>query len=114
MKHNITQFIEAFESNPIPITLSGKDYIINKIENQFIVFPRLCPHANGDLLKATTINWQLTCMNHGLCFDLRSGKLITESLDVDILENINNTEILKLKIDIYNIMYEDNKWYVSI
>ena len=51
----------------------GKDWVVDLVDGEWLVFPALCPHQLAPLADADITNGVLTCPWHGYQFDVRSG-----------------------------------------
>ena len=64
----------AEEKLPFAIRLSGREYLVNRDNANWYVYPARCPHLLGPLHNVPIKNRAITCPWHGFEFDLLSGK----------------------------------------
>jgi len=115
MKHRISDYISSFKSGLSLVSLEGREYLLGKNSTSYLLFSRLCPHAKGDLFKARRESEDtLVCLNHGLCFNLQSGRLDLSELEAEVLETLDPQILDKIRLQIY-IPYRDGEdWYVDL
>lgn len=62
---------------PLKITLSGREYLVNKEKRQWYAYPSRCPHLLGPFLDSQITDGVVVCPWHGFEFDLKTGAQIT-------------------------------------
>jgi len=67
-----------------------------------------CPHAKGRLMEGRVENGTITCLNHGSCFDMKTGSLRIDMLDEDLLESIDIDNLPFGPLRIFPVRIEDN------
>lgn len=70
-------------------TVNGQEILVIKSGDRFFAVSNICPHAGGKLIKGRVDDGTITCMEHGLCFDLQSGAVRSDQIDEDLLEMID-------------------------
>lgn len=55
------------------VQVDGNPVVLTRIENQLFAFSALCPHSLGDLSHGSIHNGEITCPEHGWCFNILSG-----------------------------------------
>ena len=76
IKTALKKVIEV-ESQPILIIYhNDKVYAVDNV----------CPHAKGHLNEGRVEDGTLTCINHGTCFDLETGKVRIDRIDEELAE----------------------------
>ncbi|MEM7099479.1 MAG: Rieske (2Fe-2S) protein [Pseudomonadota bacterium] len=64
---------------PTQISLSGRDYYLNKHQHEWVVYPTLCPHQLGPLNGGIDEHGVIYCPWHGYGFDVKTGACTTGS-----------------------------------
>lgn len=62
------------EELPFEVRLSGREYLVNKDDASWYVYPARCPHLLGPFHNVSIKDKAITCPWHGFEFDLLSGK----------------------------------------
>lgn len=58
---------------PLTFTLRGREYVLARVQDQPVAFPRQCPHQFGPLDAGRLQGSVVTCPWHGYRFDVRTG-----------------------------------------
>lgn len=94
-------------------TVNGKEILVIRTGGQTYAVSNICPHAGGRLIKGHVDTGTITCIEHGLCFDLQSGAVRLDQLDEDLLEmiDVNNCPVGPLKT--YDTVIENGILYLN-
>ncbi|MEM8499995.1 MAG: Rieske (2Fe-2S) protein [Pseudomonadota bacterium] len=76
--------LEALESGSV-VTYRGRDYVLRCLAedsvhatlDDWVVYPRLCPHQLGPLDEGDVVDGVVSCPWHGYKFDVRTGENLT-------------------------------------
>ncbi|WP_066630882.1 Rieske (2Fe-2S) protein [Labilibacter marinus] len=63
-------------------------------QNTVFAVDNVCPHAKGHLSEGRLEEGSITCLNHGTCFDLRTGKVRMDMIDEDMAEMFEDLDDL--------------------
>ena len=61
---------------PHYVEFGGRDYVVQEVDSELVVYPAICPHQSGPLAKAELNNGVVICPWHGYEFDVRTGRLV--------------------------------------
>ena len=64
---------------PMPVTLSGRQFMVNRHQGQWLAYPAACPHQLGPLTGDIDEHGQVHCPWHGYAFDVTTGECTTGS-----------------------------------
>ena len=64
-------------SLPLDVAVAGRQFILNQMAGELVVYPALCPHQLGPLTGAEIIDGTVSCPWHGYAFDVRTGDCVT-------------------------------------
>lgn len=59
---------------PCKVSLSGREFILNRMSEGWVVYPAQCPHQLGPLDEAHLQDGQVRCPWHGFKFDVLTGE----------------------------------------
>jgi nitrite reductase/ring-hydroxylating ferredoxin subunit len=59
---------------PLRVSYAGRLVAVTRLEEQWIAFDALCPHALGPLDAGAIADGRVVCPWHGYAFDLRTGR----------------------------------------
>ncbi len=59
---------------PVAVVLAGRDFLVNRFADEWVVYPAACPHQLGPLTDPINEQGEVTCPWHGYRFDVRSGR----------------------------------------
>jgi len=76
------------------VVVDGKDLLVIQTSERIYAVSNICPHAGGKLIKGRVDGGTITCIEHGLCFDLKSGAMRLDAMDEDLLEMMGNAQSL--------------------
>ncbi len=62
---------------PSTVVLSGREYVVAEVAGELVVYPAVCPHQAGPLVRAELKNGIVVCPWHGYGFDVRTGDCVT-------------------------------------
>lgn len=65
--------VPADSDLPMAFTLSGRDFMLSRYADQWIVYPAACPHQLGPLTADVTADGEVVCPWHGYRFDVVTG-----------------------------------------
>jgi nitrite reductase/ring-hydroxylating ferredoxin subunit len=65
---------ESPVDQPQPVTVEGRDLIIFRHGERYVLMDRWCPHQNGDLAEGQVIGRALKCPLHGFMFSVDAGR----------------------------------------
>ena len=58
------------------VDLNGRPVVLTRVDNDYFVFSRYCPHESADLMNGPIVAGKVRCDNHGYCFDLDTGECV--------------------------------------
>ncbi len=64
---------------PLAVTLSGREFYLNRHADAWVVYPAACPHQLGPMDGAIDSSGQIECPWHGYRFDVGSGECVSGS-----------------------------------
>lgn len=64
---------------PLTVSLSQRQFVLDRVAEQWVVYPARCPHQLGPLELATNGEAEVRCAWHGYRFELKSGRCLTGS-----------------------------------
>ncbi|MEM9623154.1 MAG: Rieske (2Fe-2S) protein [Pseudomonadota bacterium] len=64
---------------PCKIEVGGRAFMLNKLADDWVVYPAVCPHQLGPLTGDLDTDGGVTCPWHGYRFDVRTGECTTGS-----------------------------------
>jgi nitrite reductase/ring-hydroxylating ferredoxin subunit len=59
---------------PLRYELDGRAFMLNKLADQWVTYPAVCPHQLGPLTGDISDRGEVSCPWHGYSFDVRSGQ----------------------------------------
>ena len=62
---------------PIDVSMSGRTFLIDRFEDEWVIYPQTCPHQLGPMAGRVAEDGTITCPWHGYAFDVRSGECST-------------------------------------
>ena len=92
---------ELTEKKKVVVIVNGRDILLVLDGKDIRAFNRVCPHARGDLVKGIMEPGHVTCINHGLKYNLESGRINIDDLDEDIVENMDPEILEKIRLATY-------------
>lgn len=90
------------------------EILIIKDDNTFYAVNNRCPHAGGHLHEGRIERGTITCLNHGACFDYKSGAIRIDMLDEDLLEQIDVNNLPFGRLKTYLLKIENNNILIEI
>jgi len=94
-------------------TVNGKEILVIQTGSRIFAVSNICPHAGGKLIKGRVDEGTITCMEHGLCFDLQNGTVRLDPLDDDLLEMIDADNLPFGPLKIYDTAVENGVLYLK-
>lgn len=94
--------------------IENLDILIIKEDEEFFAVNNRCPHAGGHLHEGRIERGTITCLNHGACFDYKSGAIRIDMLDEDMLEQIDVNNLPFGKLKTYSLRIENNNIIIEI
>ena len=91
--------------------IDGREILVVKTGNQIFAVSNICPHAGGKLDKGRVADGTITCIEHGLCFDLKNGAVRLDPLDEDLLEMMDADNLPFGPLKTYETLIEDGILY---
>jgi nitrite reductase/ring-hydroxylating ferredoxin subunit len=73
-EEQVTLSMPSEEDLPLPVELSGRQFMISRYAQQWVVYPAACPHQLGPLTGDVTEQGEVVCPWHGYRFDVLSGE----------------------------------------
>ena len=73
----LTLPIPPSEALPLVVDLSNRPFILNRYEDDWVIYPAMCPHQLGPLTGDVDDQGRVHCPWHGYAFDVRSGECVT-------------------------------------
>ncbi len=64
-------------SLPLAVTLSGREFFLNRHADAWVVYPAACPHQLGPLDGPIDSSGQIECAWHGYRFDVATGACVS-------------------------------------
>lgn len=95
-------------------TVNGKEILVITTGGRIYAVSNICPHAGGKLIKGRVDGDTITCMEHGLCFDLQNGAVRLDQLDEELLETIDADNLPFGPLKIYSTVIENSMLYLNI
>ena len=62
---------------PIQVEFSGRQFYVDRFQDEWVSYPALCPHQMGPLQGQINDQGEIHCPWHGYGFDVRSGQCTT-------------------------------------
>ena len=62
---------------PLQVEVSGRKFLLNKIDTEWVIYPAACPHQLGPLNGELDQRGVIRCPWHAYEFDVRSGECLT-------------------------------------
>lgn len=59
---------------PLKAVLSGRVFLLNKVDERWAVYPAVCPHQMGPLTGQLSDSGEVSCPWHGYTFNVMSGE----------------------------------------
>jgi len=72
-EHAVVIPIPQEQDLPLPVAVSGREYMLNRHAGEWVVYPAACPHQLGPLTGDISANGEIECPWHGYRFDVASG-----------------------------------------
>ncbi len=57
------------------VKLNGETIVLSRWQNELIAFNDICPHGAAAFSNGSIRGWQVSCPEHGYCFDIRNGRI---------------------------------------
>jgi nitrite reductase/ring-hydroxylating ferredoxin subunit len=70
--------VSAIET-PVTVTMSYRAFVVDRVEDHWLVFPERCPHQLGPLKRSPNAVNEVQCAWHGYRFDVQTGECLTGS-----------------------------------
>jgi nitrite reductase/ring-hydroxylating ferredoxin subunit len=70
--------VSAIET-PVTVTMSYRAFVVDRVEDNWLVFPERCPHQLGPLKRSPNAVNEVQCAWHGYRFDVQTGECLTGS-----------------------------------
>jgi nitrite reductase/ring-hydroxylating ferredoxin subunit len=80
-----------------PFQAAGRHLLLLQEGGKCFLLENRCPHAGNPLHQATLADGNLRCPQHGICFNLQSGRAIDQG-------NI----VSDMKLVFFKLVYRDN------
>jgi nitrite reductase/ring-hydroxylating ferredoxin subunit len=80
-----------------PFQIAGRQLLLIEEGGQYYLMENRCPHAGGSLHDGSLHRGHLTCPQHGICFNLQSGRPVN-------IKDLDNG----MKLVFYKPAYRDN------
>jgi nitrite reductase/ring-hydroxylating ferredoxin subunit len=93
-------------------TVDGTDVLVIQTGEQLFAVSNICPHAGGKLNKGRVDDGTITCIEHGVCFDLNTGAVRLDEMDEDLLEMIDADNLPFGPLKIYKTTIENGTLYL--
>lgn len=61
----------------IKIKVKSQNTIVTSLDGKIYAFSDSCPHGASSLAKGSLSRHKISCPEHGYCFDVRSGNIIS-------------------------------------
>ena len=58
---------------PYPVSLSGREFMLNRHAGDWVIYPAACPHQLGPLRGEVSEAGEVQCPWHGYTFNVRTG-----------------------------------------
>jgi nitrite reductase/ring-hydroxylating ferredoxin subunit len=95
-------------------TVLGRQVLVMNIDGQYFAIDNVCPHAKGDLSKGRVEHGTITCLNHGACFDLKTGEVRIDMLDDDLRESIDVDNLPFGPVQVFAVTMENGEIMVVL
>jgi nitrite reductase/ring-hydroxylating ferredoxin subunit len=71
------------------VNIDGLEILLIHSDGAFFAVSNICPHAKTRLISGRIEDGTLTCSNHGVCFDLKTGAIRIDKIDEELLEQLD-------------------------
>lgn len=95
-------------------TVNRKEILVITTGGRIYAVSNICPHAGGKLFKGRVADGTITCIEHGLCFDLQNGAVRLDQLDEELLEMIDADNLPFGPLKIYDTAIESGILYLNV
>lgn len=97
------------------VEVDFKLILIVNHQGTYFAMDNVCPHAKGSLYEGRVEDdGTITCLNHGTCFDLRTGAVRIDKLDEDLLDMIDPEHLPFGPLQLFNVEVEDGMVMVEV
>ena len=66
--------LPAVTELPLRVRLSQRDFLVNRVGEQWVVYPAACPHQMGPLTSGLNAEGEVRCPWHGYTFSVITGE----------------------------------------
>jgi nitrite reductase/ring-hydroxylating ferredoxin subunit len=93
---------------------AGRKYVVVYYRKKIRAFDAKCPHANGDLSRASIEGDFVACPSHGLRFSLESGAADSGEVKDDFLKGILARGLETMRLKFVEVEVADGDAYALI
>lgn len=93
---------------------NGEAILVVRDGDRIYAVSSICPHAGGKLCNGRVEDGTITCMEHGLCFDLQDGSIRLDQVDEDLLDMIDPDNLPFGPLQTFETVIEDGDLYLRL
>jgi len=94
-------------------TVNGREILVAHTPSAVFAVGGICPHAGGKLIDGRVGNDTITCIDHGIYFDLKTGAIRFDPLNEELLEVIDVQNLPFGPLKTYETVVENGVLYLN-